>query len=136
MSELVPQGMDLTTGQPRIAQVGDVLWLSGGTDSSLIQTSGALPTTTFTSGTGKQISTTRDVNLWVPITYSSTISVAATCKVEISPDNVTYSTLSTESVPLGLVFVGIVMSLQLVVYKGFYVRLTVANASIGTATYW
>src|SRR3982751_2768000 len=50
-------------------------------------TAGALPTTAFVSGTGKQILTTRNVFLVVPCTLNPTAGAAGTVKVELSPDN-------------------------------------------------
>src|SRR3954469_6197416 len=55
-------------------------------------TSGALPTQTLTSGTGAQISTTRDVDTYTLWTGDATNN-AATATVAISPDNSTYSTI-------------------------------------------
>lgn len=135
MAYLIPAGMDSVNGQQTISSA-HIIRNDGGSDSSLIQTSGALPTTTFTSGTGKQISTVRDVNLYVSITYNSTAVATATCKVEVSPDNITYSTLSTETVPALLGLAGAIRSLTVPLYRGFYIRLTVTNATIGTGTYW
>ncbi len=101
-------------------------------------TSGALPTVAggFSTGVGKQVLTTRDVFLVCPITYNPSAGAAATCKVELSPDNMTYSTLTTESEPIGVVFDGTVRSLTLSVPAAWYVKLTVTNATIGTPTYY
>src|SRR5438105_5511762 len=59
-------------------------------------TSGALPTVQLVSGTGAQISTTRDVDtytLWTGVATNN----AATATVQLSPDNVTYSTIYATS---------------------------------------
>lgn len=99
------------------------------------QTSGALSTTTFVSGTGKQISSSRGVCLTVPITANATSLIAATCKIELSPDNTTYSTLGTDTLP-ALSLQGTVNMKFLFVPMGWYVKLTVTQGSIGTGTYW
>ena len=65
------------------------------------QTSGALTTVTFSSGTGLHLTAwDSDVSLYVPWTTDGTNNVA-TLKVELSPDNTTYSTLATLSVAAG-----------------------------------
>jgi hypothetical protein len=86
---------------------------------------GALPTTTFASGTGKQILTNRDVTLAVPVT---TTTATGTLLVQLSPDNVTYSTLTPA--------VNAVTDLvTFLVPAGWYVKLTATNATMATATY-
>lgn len=99
-------------------------------------TSGALPTISFSSGTAAQVTVTRDVFLNVPVTYTPTAGAAATCKVEISPDNVTFSTLSTEQVPAGTALDSFVRSTQILVPAGWYVKLTVTNATLAAGTYY
>lgn len=99
-------------------------------------TSGALPTVSPSSGTAFQCSTSRDVFLNVPVTFNPTAGAAATCKVELSPDNVTFSTLSTESIPAGITFDGTVDSVRLLVPAAWYVKLTTTNATLGTGTYY
>lgn len=99
-------------------------------------TSGALPTVSPSSGTAFQCSTTRDVFLTVPVTFNPTAGAAATCLVQLSPDNVTFSALSTESIPAGITFDGTVDSVRLQVPAGWYVKLTVTNATLGTGTYY
>lgn len=99
-------------------------------------TSGALPTVSPSSATAFQCLTTRDVFLNVPVTYTPTAGAAATCKVELSPDNVTFSTLSTEQVPAGTALDSFVLSVRLQVPAGWSVKLTVTNATLGTGTYY
>src|SRR5437868_1498455 len=96
--------------------------------------SGALPTTTFVSGTGKQVSTLRDVNLVVPVTFNPTAGAAATCAVALSPDNSTYTTLWTETEPAGVAFDGTIHGMNLFVPDGWYVKINVVKATLGTAT--
>lgn len=100
------------------------------------RTAGALPTVLFVSGIGAQVDTTADRQVSVPITYNPTGVATATCKVEISPDNVTYSTLSTETEPAVASLAGTVRSLSLMIPAGWWVRLTVTNALISAATYY
>lgn len=97
-------------------------------------TSGALPTVALSSGIGAQILTTRDVFLVVPITYNGN-AADATCLIELSPDNTTYSALATAREKIGAVN-GDVRPIFLQVPAGWYVRLTVTNATIGTGTYY
>lgn len=125
-------GMDQTTGQPRIAQSGDTIIQQGGFNTSQNSAPG---TTTFTSGTGKQVLTTQDYDLWVPITYSPVIAGSATCKVEISADGTTYITLGTPSLNY-LLGLGGSFPISLHMRSGYYLKITVTNATIGTATYW
>lgn len=97
--------------------------------------SGSLATTTFVSGTGKQISTTRDVDLYVPVTYNAS-AADATLTVALSPDNSTYSTLGVETVKFATnPENGGIRILRVRVPAGWYVKLTAVNATIGTGTY-
>jgi hypothetical protein len=109
--------------------VGGGIWTSP-------QSSGALPTTTFVSGTGKQIDASQDRNLTVPVTFNPTAGAAATCVVALSPDNSTYSTLGTETEPAGIAFDGTIHLLRVYVPAVWYVKLTATNATIGTGTYY
>lgn len=103
--------------------------------SSNPQTSGALATTTFVSGTGKQILTTRQVALYVPVTFDATNNVA-TCAVALSPDNTTYSTVATISLAAAVNTVGaIVEMLSLIVPQGWYVKFTASHCTVGTGSY-
>jgi len=110
--------------------------IAGGVDTSKVASSGALPTVTFTSGVAKQMNTGRDFYLWMPITYNPTSILAATVKIEISPDNVTYSTISTEIRPALLGLAGLVDSVSIPLRSGYWIRFTATNASLGTASYW
>lgn len=110
--------------------------LPNGTDTSGVQTSGSLPTTTIISGTAIQITTGRDFFAWVPITFNATAILTATAQVQISADNVTYTTISTETYPALLGLLGTVRSIIIPLRAGYYVRITVTNATIGTVSYW
>src|SRR5437867_4899673 len=70
-------------------------------------TSGALPTTgAWVSGTAKQNPTTvttpaRDVTVFVEVTSDGTNN-AGTCAIAISPDDTTYTTVGTVSIPAAI----------------------------------
>ena len=96
--------------------------LQGGTKTTLIN-SGSLSTKSFSSGIGAQVSAVRDTFVFVPVTYTPTAGAAATCLVELSPDNSTYSTLrSTETVPLGTALDSFIRSSSVWVPAAWYVR--------------
>ena len=99
-------------------------------------TSGALSTVTLSSGTGAQVSTARNVNTQTGITNDATNN-AATLKVELSPDNSTYSTLATYSWAAAVNNTGAILwPLSLAVPQGWYVKLTAVHCTIGATTYW
>lgn len=96
-------------------------------------TSGALSTVTLTSTTGAQVSTTRDVNLYALLTADGTNN-AATCKIELSPDNSTYTELGTVSLAAAVNNTGAIAQLATVrVPAGWYVKLTTSHMTIGAA---
>lgn len=96
-------------------------------------TSGSLPTVTLTSTTGAQVSTTRDVNVYVPLTSDATNN-AATCAIALSADNSTYTTLTTVSVAAAINNLGALVQLVTVrVPAGWYVKLTTSRMTIGAA---
>lgn len=97
---------------------------------------GALPTVSPVSGTAFQCSTLRDVFLTVPVTYNPGVATTATCIAALSPDNVTFSTLVVRTVPVGTVFDGQIDPIDVHVPAGWYVKLTVTNATLGTGTYY
>ena len=74
--------------------------------------------------------------LTVPVTYNPGVATTATCKVELSPDNVTFSELVTITQPVGTVFDGSVEAVTLMVPAAWRVKLTVTNATLGTGTYY
>ena len=99
-------------------------------------TSGALPTVSLSSGTGAQASTSRNVFSVTPVTYDASNN-AASCKVELSPDNVTYSTLVTLSLAAAVNNTGaIVDSVNVPIPAGWYIKLTATHATLGTTTYF
>jgi len=90
---------------------------------------GALPPVAPASGVAFQCSSTRDVLLVVPITATL---AAGTCVVALSPDNVTFSNLVTMTPGIATS----IDAITLQVPAGWWVRLTVSNATIGTGTYY
>jgi hypothetical protein len=92
-------------------------------------TSGALPTVSPSSGVAFQPNATRDAFLFAPFTLTT---AAGTCKVELSPDNVTFSTLATLAPGVN----GAVAAVMIQVPNGWRVKLTVTNATLGTGTVW
>lgn len=98
-------------------------------------TSGALPTTTVSSGTGKQILAGQTVTLYGVWTASGTNAIA-TCTVALSPDNSTYSNVQVISLAAAVNNTGaIALPLVVIVPAGWYVKFTSANGSVGTLTY-
>jgi hypothetical protein len=96
-------------------------------------TSGALPTVTLASTTGAQVSTARDVNLYVPLTGDATNN-AATCAIALSADNSTYTTVGTVSLAAAVNNTGAVVLVETVrVPAGWYVKLTTSHMTIGSA---
>lgn len=100
-------------------------------------TSGSLSTASLGSGTGAQISTVRDVETITPVTFNPGAATTATCTVELSPDNSTYSTVGIETEPAGVALDGTIHLIKARVPAGWYLRLTVnAQATLGTTTYY
>jgi hypothetical protein len=99
-------------------------------------TSGALPTVALSSGVAGQVSTTRNASLVVPFTGDATNN-AATLKIELSPDNSTFSTLDTLSIAAALNTIGALnVPVSLTVPTAWYVKLTAVHGTIGTGTYY
>lgn len=99
-------------------------------------TAGALPTQQLVTATAAQVSTTRDVEVHTPVTFNPGVATTATCVVALSPDNVTFSTLATVTKPVGTVFDGTIEDVVVRVPAGWYVKLTVTNATLGLSTYY
>jgi hypothetical protein len=96
-------------------------------------TAGALPTVTLSSATGAQVSTTRDVNVYVPLASDATNN-AATCAVALSPDNTTYTTVATVSVAAAINNLGALTLMKSIrVPAGWYIKLTTSRMTIGAA---
>ena len=86
------------------------------------------------SGTGKQFDITRAVFVHTPVTFTPTAALTATCKVEISPDNVTYTALCTWLVPALATLAGMVKDVYVPVPAGWYLRLTATRCTLGLST--
>jgi hypothetical protein len=99
-------------------------------------TSGSLSTASPVSGTALQVDTTTDRFAMLSVTLTPTSGASATCVVAISADNVTYSTLVTETVPAGTALDSFVRGIGLQVPAGWYVKFTVTNGTLGTLTYY
>lgn len=93
-------------------------------------------TAALVSGTGSQIDTSADRETYTPVTFNPTAGAAATCAVAVSPDNVTYTALWTETEPAGIAFDGTIHGIRVFVPGAWYLKLTVVNATIGTTTYY
>ncbi len=98
--------------------------------------SGALPTVQLVSGAGSVIHASRDVEAHTAVTYNPGVATTATCTVTLSPDNVTYSTLCAIAKPVGTVFDGSVDDVVVRVPAGWWLALTVVNATLGLTTYY
>ena len=98
-------------------------------------TSGALPTVSLSSGTGAQVSTSRDVNAYIALTADATNN-AATAAIALSPDNTTYSTLATISLAAAVNNTGEIVQMATVrVPAGWYLKVTVSHMAITSTTY-
>jgi hypothetical protein len=93
-------------------------------------------TATLVGGTGTRIDADFDRYTVTPVTFNPSAGAAATCAVAISPDDVTYSALWTETEPAGLALDGTIHGIRVYVPSRWYLKLTVANAVIGTTTYY
>jgi hypothetical protein len=100
-------------------------------------TAGALPTVQLVSGTGAQVSTTRDVDTYTLWTGDATNNVASAA-VAISPDNVTYTTVYTASLAAAVNNTGaIAIPLYARVPAGWYLKITsVHGAALPTTAYY
>jgi hypothetical protein len=90
-------------------------------------TSGALATQQLSSGTGATVSTTRDVETHTPCTLTG---VGGTITVALSPDNVTYSTLAVVTPAINASITDVVVRVP----AGWFIKLTVASATLGVTT--
>jgi hypothetical protein len=99
-------------------------------------TSGALSTISPSTGTALQVSTARDVFLVQACTFNPTAGASATCVVAISPDNSTFSTLVTVTIPAGITFDGTIPPISLQVPAAWWVKFTTTNATLGTGTWY
>lgn len=96
----------------------------------------ALPTVQLVTTVGAQVSLTGDVEVHTPVTFNPGVATTATCLVELSPDNVTYSALCTWTEPVGVAFAGTIQDVSVRVPATWYLRLTTTNATLGLSTYY
>ena len=104
--------------------------------NSAHQSSGALPTVQLVTATGHQVDASNDRRVVTPVTLTPTAGAAATCLVEVSPDNTTYSPLGTETVPLGTALDSFIRLIEIPLPTGWYIRLTVTHGTLGLSTYY
>lgn len=98
-------------------------------------TSGALSTTTVSSGTGKQIVAGQTVTVYGVWTADGTNNVA-TCTIALSPDNSTYSNIQVISLAAAVNNTGAVaLPVDVTVPAGWYVKFTSVHGTVGTLTY-
>ena len=120
-------GVNFADGSTNIATTGVVS--ETGLATTAI-TSGALPTIgAFSSGTGQQVSTSRDTTLVFSVTNTT---VAGTCVVALSPDGTTYTTALTITSGVN----GSVQPVFLPVPAGWRVKCTFSHATLSTPTYY
>jgi hypothetical protein len=108
------------------------IWGTGGA-----ATSGSLPTASLASGTAHQFDAVYGRHVVTSVTFTPTAGATATCTVALSADDVTFSTLWVETVPVGVALDGFVRGIAVYVPAGWWLKLTTnAQASIGTTTYY
>ena len=99
------------------------------------QTSGALSTTTVSSGTGKQNPAANQVTMYGVFTGDATNNVS-TCTIALSPDNTTYSNVQVISLAAAVNNTGaIAVPITLVLPQGWYMKFTSVHGTVGTLTY-
>lgn len=99
-------------------------------------TSGALPTVSLSSGVAGQVSTTRNVTAAMLVTFDATNNVASV-KVELSPDNSTFTSLGTASIAAAVNNTGAIANLITVpVPAGWWVKVTLVHATLTSTTYY
>ncbi len=103
-------------------------------------TNNPLPTQQFISGAAAQLAApgdARDCETHTPVTFNPGAATTATCLVQISPDNVTYSTLCTWVEPAGVALDGTVHDVTARVPGSWWMKLTVnGQAVLGLTTYY
>lgn len=98
--------------------------------------SGALSTALLSSGVAAQIVAGRNVTAAILYTLDATNNVA-TVKIELSPDNSTFTSLGTISYAAAVNNTGAIAQLAFVnVPAGWYIKVTVVHATITSTTYY
>jgi hypothetical protein len=94
-------------------------------------------TVQLVTATAHQMSAAIDLRTYTPVTFNPGAATTATCAVAISPDNITFTTLWTETEPAGVALDGTIHGLQVYVPALWYLRLTVnAQAVLGLTSYY
>ncbi len=97
--------------------------------------SGALPTVQLVTGTGAQVSTTRDVETYTTVTYDATNNVGS-CTVALSADDSTYSTVGVLSIAAAVNNTGAIAEVLTVrVPAAWYIKVTLVHCTVGVSTY-
>lgn len=109
----VQNGAATAAGVPQLAQISPRF-------STL---SGSLQTVALVTNVGSQVDLTRDVE--VHSIFQSDLAEAAQVVVQLSPDNVTYSTLEMLTIPAGQVF----DSVSVRVPAGWYLKATLTGGA-------
>jgi polygalacturonase len=90
---------------------------------------------TWVSGTERQASTTRDVDVYVAVTGDATNN-AATCAIALSPDDTTFTTLCTVSLAAAINNTGAITVMQTVrVPAGWWLKLTLSHTTVADSYY-
>jgi len=98
-------------------------------------TSGSLPTQSISSGTAFQPSATNAQTLAIAATYDAS-SADATCKIELSPDNSTFTTLATVTIPHATVPASGLILLHVVpVPQAWYCKVTLTHVTVTAVKY-
>lgn len=101
-------------------------------------TSGTLPQlSAWASGTAQQNPVTRPITVALAISDDGTNN-AATVVVAVSPDNTTYTTLATVTIPAGINTLGAATLLNCVpLPTGWWIKLTIgAHATVAQSSYY
>lgn len=131
----------LTQAGDKIVENGQVLFLNATAQpasNTNAVTAGALPQlAAWVSGTAQQNPVSYPITVALAISDDGTNN-AATVAVALSPDNTTYTTLGTVTIPAGLNNLGATTVLSNVtVPTGWYVKLTIgAHASVAQSYYF
>ena len=129
---------DVINGNGQVSQGSTIQFLSSTSQPQPAGNpivSGALPTTTVSSGTGKANPGTTQVTVYGVVTFDATNNVA-TLTVALSPDNTTYSNVQVYSLAAAVNTVGAqTQPITLVLPQGWYMKFTAVHCSVGTLTY-
>lgn len=99
--------------------------------------SGTLPdTSAWVSGTAKVNPVSRNITVAVEVVTDGTAN-AATCAIEISPNDSDYTAIGTPGVSSAVNTVGAVTLVSCVpLPQGWYIKLTLSHATVAASYYW